>query len=410
MCHLVEVRTEAELAAAEALLTLASMWTQNGQTNQSLTPTVTFKLQQEAKAEFMTSTPTHPGKKLRTSSFEPKSFKLNQMRHSVILSVDCSGQVKQCENPMKSPKSTPVMKDENLTSPTVSTQPPKSKSGRVVKRTKRFISSSDDENVPPYSPKRMPVPGKRTNSTEDKNVSKTIDEIHPAKKIKTEKVSKPKNISMNGSTSKAKFDIFSEDIQSLIQSDTLRHSRLFEAAYEIARCTKLDTIVDFQIRAAENLNTYKSEINAKRSQIFTNLHKLSKVTELMQKFRGIGNRQQSCDEFSSKFKATTSTQWKPFAQDLVRASKIADYRVMQVTKRPLVQFLVGEFVKHNHTKEEARSLLIEVLKLLPNRPEIRHEFINNHLPRVVAAQKPANRKSTIKKEIPEISSALQYYF
>lgn len=406
MCHLVEVRSEAELAAVEALLTMAVAWTEHQRP-----PTVTPKPQQKAKPTITTSTPTQPGKKMRTSSFEPKSFEPNQKRQSVILSVDCNGQVKKCENPTPSPKLIPVLTDENSTSPTVPIQPSKSKSGRVVKRTKRFISLSDEENTPPNSPKTMPMQGKRTKSTEDKNVSKTIEEIHPAKKIKTEPTSKSKNISINGSISKAKLDIFGKNIQAQIQSDMVRHSRLFEAAYEIGRSIKSDTIVDFQFRAVENLIAYKSEIDAKRNQIFTN--RVSKITELMQKFRAIGNRQRACDEFSSRFKATTSSQWKPFAEDLVRASNIADYKMMQVTKRPLVQFLVDEFVKQNHTKEKARSLLIEVLKLLPDRPEIRNEFINSHLPRVVAAHKQATKKSraiTIKKEMGEINSAFQYYF
>lgn len=417
MCQLVESRPEAEMAAAEALLILAGVFARrNEPSTQNATANVPSKgklhPKQRLKAGLITSTPTQPGRDAVFASFA--SFEPNQTRQSVILSVNCNGQVEKCADsstPQKSPAQ-PKIENVSTATPALPVLPSKSKSGRVVRRTKRFISLSDEENTPPNDGKKTTMPLKRA-KPEDKNISKNNDEIHPAKKLKAEPTSKPKNTSIINVNSmmRPKVDIFSKNAVAQIQSDLVRHSRLSEIAYEMQHCTQLYGIVDVQVRAAEQLVAYKSEIDAKRNQMLSN--RSSKMTELMQKFRGIKNRQQVCDEFTSKFATTTSTQWKPFTEDSARSANIADYKVLQVTKRPLIKFLVDEFVRQNHTKERARALLIEVFKLLPNRPEVRHEFINVHLPKVVAANKQSNKRNksqNIKKEIAEINPAFQYYF
>lgn len=417
MCQLVESRPEAEMAAAEALLILAGVFERSDgeQSNRYATANVTslssLHPKQRLKAEhrLITSTPTQPGRNAALATFEP-----NQTRQSVILSVNCNGQVEKCANSSTTEKLPVKPKIENVctVTPAIPILPPKSKSGRVVKRTKRFISLSDEENTPPNDGKKITMPGKRAKPMDEKNSLKNHEEIHPAKKIKSETILKPKTISINNnSMSRPKVDIFTKNVIAQIQSDSVRHSRLSEIAYELQHCTQLDAIVDFQARAAEQLVAYKSEIDGKRNQVFS--HRSSKMTELMQKFRSIKNRQQVCDEFTMKFATTTSAQWKPFAEDSMRSANIADYKVLQVTKRPLIKFLVDEFVRQNHTKERARALLIEVFKLLPNRPEVRHEFINVYLPKVVAANKQNNKRNksqTIKKEIVEKIQTFQYYF
>lgn len=198
----------------------------------------------------------------------------------------------------------------------------------------------------------------------------------------------------------------------LIQSDEVRHSRLFEAAYELENCTKVDAIVEFQYRAIENLNTYKTEIDAKRTQ--TPLNRSPKAMELMQKFRVMKDRQQVCNEFTSKFHSKASAEWKPFTEDASRSINISNYKMMQMAKKPFIKFWIDEFLTKNCGKEKARPMLIEILKMLPNRPEVRHNFMIGYLPKLVSAHRQTLKKNkkgaAIKHEIVDISTLFPYHF
>lgn len=426
-----ENRSEAEMAAVAALLHLSGLRiepnTQNGH-SMNLTQTPQYHHQQEShQTGFVTSTPylTHPKKRFRYLFVEP-----TQEQHS----VDCSGQIKEGEilSPMLNEISTKTSSTE------ASSMQIKSNSGRIIKRTKRFVSQSDDDIDTQTSARTLPTAAaKKTKPTDEKNAIKTNGEskdvIHPAKKMKIETVcndeeqnnnyinggSFSENNSVGGGSSsssngikneplsKFKHDIFSSNITKLIQSDEIRHSRLFEAAYELENCTKLDATVEFQYRAIENLSTYKTQIVAKRPQMPWN--HLPTAVELMQKFRSLKNRQQICNEFLLKFHSKTSTAWKPFTEDASRSTNISSYKVAQMTKQPFIKFWVNEFVTQNCGKEKARPMLIEVLKMLPNRPEVRHDFFNRYLPKVLSAYRQSIKKNknrvSIKSEMLDISAA-----
>lgn len=401
MCQKIEGRTDAEVAAAEALLSLAAFWSRNplnfvhtipNTSSPTIAPTVA-----KPKASKVTSTP-RPGKR-------PQSFGMSQNRQSVILSVDRNGQI---QNSDKTPALIKGMKSKISITSMKSTPMPKStaantisKSGRSVKRTRRLISQSKEEV-------HLPVQKKKPQTPEE-----CVEEIHAAKKIKLSAPTKSKVLIVpNTETSKNKYvDIFAKNIRMAIQSDTMRHSRLFESAYELEQCQSTEAKVNAQYRAIENLIAYKTEAERKRNEMLTT--RSPKMAELMHKFRGIKNRQQICSDFASKFTATTSQQWKPFSQDPQRLSDHSDFKLLQVMKRPLIKFSVDEFVKQHQSKESSRPILIRLLKLLPNRPEIRHEFMNVHLPKVMASYRQANKKNNrniIKKEIIESSLPYQSYF
>lgn len=425
-----EKRSEAEMAAVSALLHLSGLGMEpNTHTGLFMDPTQPLQYQQEQEScqiGFVTSTPypTHPKKRVRYLFVEPTQEEP---------SVDCSGLVKDVEilTPKSNENSTKTLSTEHSPSMQI-----KSNSGRIIKRTKRFVSQSDDDIDLQTSVRSLPTPGKKSKAANEKNAAKTNskseDVIHPAKKMKMETLcnvdeqnnnyiiggSSGKNNSggdgggKNEPLSKSKHDIFSSNIMKLIQSDEVRHSRLFEAAYELENCTKLDATVEFQYRAIENLSTYKGEIIAKRPQI--SLNRLPLATGLMQKFRSLKNRQQICDEFLSKFHAKTSTAWKPFTEDASRSTNISSYKEAQMTKQPFIKFWIDEFVTQNCGKEKARSMLIELLKVLPNRPEVRHNFFNGYLPKVLSAHRQSIKKikngANIKSEIPDISEAFPLHF
>lgn len=296
--------------------------------------------------------------------------------------------------------------------------PVKSHSGRIIKRTRRFIAEYD-EMVKIPTERKLSKTIKATKSTVDKSIMKIDEEskvfMHPAKKIKIEPDSKPeepkvsvekRNTESSGdnskiqSASKSKRDIFNTNNTESLLLDKVRHSRLFEAAYELQYCATADAKVERTYCAVKNLISQKAEIDAKRRQFSTN--RSSKAMEWMRKFRGIKNRQQVCHEFSAKFCPTKSAEWKPFTEDANRSTDITNYKMLQTTKVVAIKYWTQQFLTQKADKETARSMLIEVIKVLPNRPEVRHEFINGILPKLVAAHKRAaknNKELAIKKEI-----------
>lgn len=422
----VENRSEAEMVAVSALLHLSGLTVENGLSMKIRQPPQHPQQQEENyQAAFVASTPhlSHPKKRVRYVFIEPI-----KEQQPVIPPIDCNGHTKEGENLL------PVSNENSMET---SSKQIKSNSGRIIKRTKRFVSQSEDDVNFPNSVQKLPTPGKKVKPTNEKNPTKSSEEskdvVQPAKKMKTEtfgKVEEQNNNYINGvsssksnrgrgssgsknesSTSKLKHDIFSSDIMKLIQSDGLRHSRLFEAAYELGNCTKPDATVEFQHRAIENLSTYKTVLDAKRTHM--PLDRLPKASKLMQKLRGIENRQQICSEFELKFQSKPSAEWKPFTVDANRQTNISNYKVKQTTKRPFIKFWIDEFLTRKCGKEKARSILIEILKMLPNRPEVRHDFINVYLPKVVAARRQTKKKNengaTIKNEIVDIGAALPYH-
>lgn len=452
MCQLFDGRSDAEVEAAEALLTLRGFW---ARVQRNVVSTASIPIASATvttvKSAIITSTP-QPGKGPHHESFDE-----NPVKQSMILSVD------QNENAASAPaKIVSTPKVVKITSP-IPKLPSKSKSGRIVKRTKRFISQSDEENQSPNPVRKVtpvkkiaqkstaekklvdqkkavevkkPVeekkPVKETKPVQEKKSiekeqpkeekkqtekkqsieEKSPEEIHPAKKIKlsTSVVEKMIKVS-NSDALKGRFaDIFSENVKSMIQSESIRHSRLSESLYELQHCKKLDTVVDFQFRAAENLNQYKLVVEEHRNNALSN--RSPQMNKWMKKIRTLKNREKICTDFAARFKPTTSDKWKPFTEDAARLSDVSNYKLLQVMRKPLIKFLVDEFLHKNLSKEKVRSTLVGILKLLPNRPEVRHEFMNVYLPKMVAANKPANKKgnrNTMKKET-EVNPAFQAYF
>lgn len=415
MCQI--TRSEDEMAAAEVLLTLAGFW---GRVQRNVETTMKIPIASAIVSKsipIIIASTVQPGKRHhRLLSDESQSHR--------TLSVDRNCDVKGINKSSSSSKkqvSTPkVLK---ITSPTQ--YPLKSTSDRVLKRTKRIILKSNEEKqslipVKPTSPVKkvaktvveVKKPAKGKKPIGEKNVLKTSEEIHPAKKMKISAAPVQKTIDvLNSKATKEKFvDIFSENVGTLIQSECVRHSRLFESAFELQHCKKFDTMVDFQYRAAENLEQYKTIVEEKRNEALSNRSTL--MNKWMKKFRTIKNRDEICKDFTSHFIPTASNQWKAFAVDSSRSSDILKYKSLQSMRKPLIENLADEYAKRSLTKEESRSKLIEILKLLPNRPEVRHEFINVHLPRLVAAKKAINRKNnrySLKKET-EVNLAFQTYF
>lgn len=408
--------TAAEMVAVEALLQLAGVrYEPNIQSNSKIDSQQAFgeEQRQVKPATIVTSTP-HP-KPLKKRPYievtdEPSS--------------NFNAFVGKCE--VFSPVLNKIIVPKPIFKLTPK-EPVKSNSGRIIKRTRRFIAESEEKvEVQIQSPKRS----KGTKITFGKNIMIDCEEskgtTHPAKKIKIEpdcEEEEPKvTIELNNSTkssgaskknrsyAKLKRDLFNTNITELVQSDKIRHSRLFEAAYELQNCTTADANVEFQYRAVENLISQKSEIDTKRRHI--SMNPSSKATEWMQKFRGIKHRQQVCNEFSSKFCSTKSVEWKPFTEDASRSTDISNYKMLQTTKEVAIKYWTQQFLTQKRGKEASRSMLIEIIKLLPNRPEVRHDFINGHLPKLVAAQKQATKKNkgvAIKEEILDLEAAFPYY-
>lgn len=432
MRQLIEEITAAETAAVEALLNLAGLrYNSNIQrnfdeTNSSLQPSQE-QPQQQAKT-IVTSTPNSLPFKKRV--YIPPV----EEQPSKVLSINFNGFIEKCGS------LSPVLNESSASTVAASTKGPTTKltrsipvrpnSGRVIKRTRRFISESDEEADFQNDARKLSTPGKTTKSTSNKdtlkNTQKDKDVIHPAKKLKTESVCEEKEQKVvdkdsstrsstgssgsnkkNEPSTKLKRDLFNTNIMEVIQSDEVRHSRLFEAAYELQNCTTPDANVEFQYRAVENLIEQKDEIVKKRNQFSTN--RSSKAMELMQKFRSIKNRQQVCNEFSSKFGPTKSAEWKPFTEDPSRSTDISNYRALQMTKKPCIKFWIDQFLTQNRDKGKSRSMLIEIVKMLPNRPEARHKFISGHLSKLLTAQKQANKKNkklAVKAETVDINAAL----
>lgn len=299
----------------------------------------------------------------------------------------------------------------NESAPTI---PIKSTSGRVNKRPRPAVPESNEAINFKNDVQKLSTSSKRSKNTRNRK-----DVIHPAKRLKTEPACNEKQSKVteknssnasskkNKSSSKLKHDLFNTNIIEVIQSDNVRHSRLFEAAYELQNCTTPNASVEFQNRAVENLRAQKAEIDAKRNQFTMNCS--SKTKELMQKFRKIKNREEVYNEFTSKFGPTKCAEWKPFTENANRSTDISNYRALQMTKKPFIKFWIDQFLTQNCGKEKVRSMLIEIIKLLPNRPEIRNEFIRSRLPKLVAAHKRAIKKNKgppAKCEIVDIDAAL----
>lgn len=433
----IEGRSADEMEAVEALLTLARIQYEHLPQHQPL---------KTASATIVTSTPYPKPPKKRVyiaptgdeqTDFVSVIYIRRDSRESNSLSPVSSGSDERAATTTR-----PKTEASDCSTPRI---PVKSNSGRIIKRTRRFISQSDEETDPQNGARKLTTTAaKRSkkqkvnintiNTTNDSEECQEEDIIPPAKKFKIEPVcvvDEPKvgddnksdsssSSSSHGSNgisknaelpSKFKRGLFNSNITSSMQLDKVRHSRLFEAAYELQHCQTADASVEFQHRAAENLITYKSSINAKRNQIASN--RSSQVMALMRKFRDLKNRHQICTEFASKFGATKSAKWKPFTEDEDRSNDLSNYRKVQMTNQPFIKFWTDQFVTQSNDKEKARSILIDVIKMLPNRPEIRHEYINGSLPKLVAAHKQAVKKNkglAIKSETIDTSAALAITF
>lgn len=409
-----EDRTAAEMVAVEALLQLA------GITYEPIIrsdPSVDSQQRQVRTTAIVTSTP-YPKPPKKRPYFEP----IDELPSS-----NFNTHAGKCE--IFSPVSNEIIVPKPIFKVTPNVQV-KSNSGRIIKRTRRFIAESDEAfEVQNFSPKPS-KPGKGTKIVFDKNTMKNCEEgtipIHPAKKLKIEpdyeeeepKVTVKNSSSesssggskKNRSSARLKRDIFNTYITELVQSDKIRHSRLFEAAHELQNCTTADARVEFQYRAVENLISQKSEIDTKRRQF--SMNPSPKAMEWMQKFRDIKNRQQVCNEFSSKFCPTKSAEWKPFTEEADRSTDISNYKMLQTAKEVAIKYWIQQFLTRKCDKSRSRSMLIEIIKMLPNRPEVRHAFINDHLPKLVAAHKQAVKKNKgsaeIKEEVFDLTAALPY--
>lgn len=403
-----------EMEAAEGLLKLASVMYEPNirrDTSTSSPQLLSKKQQQAAKtAAIVTSTP-FPKPLKKRPYIEPtaeQSIKFNEFAG-------------KCE------VFSPVLNKVIVSRPIFKCTPRapiKSQSGRTIKRTRRFIAEHDEMVVIPIK-RKLPKSTKGPKPSAIKSTMKTDEEseaiIHPAKKIKIElpdtKPEEPKvTVEARKSESRkiqsaAKFkrDIFNTNKTESLLLDKIRHSRLFGAAHELQYCATTDANVERQHRAVENLTAQKSAIVAKRREF--SMNRSSKALELLQKFRGIKNRQQVCHEFLVKFGPTKSAEWKPFAEDANRSADNSNYKMLQMTKDVAIKYWTQQFLTHKADKERARSMLVEVIKVLPNRPEVRHEFINGHLPKLVAAHKQAAKKNkglAIKEEKLDSNAAFSY--
>lgn len=416
----IEDRTAAELAAAEALLMLACQLPQ---------------YHQMKATTIVTSTP-YPKPPKKRAYIAP-----TEVDNLSIIYRRC--EIQECDSlsPVSNDDDKAAVAETKPTTELTPTIPVKSNSGRIIKRTRRFISQSDDEeDDSQIGARKSMTPGKRSKTKVNKNTVKSSEEeqqedivIQPAKKIKIEPVcvvDEPKvneKTNSNGSdsttngtngrsnrresSSKAKNGPFNSNFMVSIQSDKIRHSRLFESAHELQNYSKTDAMVEYQYRAAENLMAFKMEIDAKRNQLTSNRSPMAMA--LMQKFHNLKNRQPIRNEFASKFSPTESTKWKPFTEDANRPNDISNYKVLQRTNQSFIKFWIDQFVTQKHGKEKSRAILVKIIKMLPDRPEIRHEFINCDLPKLVSAHKQAIKKNKglpVKSEIIDISAALPYLF
>lgn len=285
--------------------------------------------------------------------------------------------------------------------------PPASKPGRIVKPTKRFISEANESIEQSTKivrePSNITEPETKVSNTEEVQAAKirTISTPVPAAvgETTTNPVMRPKSL-----------NIFGKNMAKSLQHPKVRHSRFFEMIYEKQHYEKKGANVNCQARAVENLQQYK-EVVVENSQNET-LSNDSEILNLVGKFQQIQNRGCIFDEFKSNFKAAVCNQWKPFEEDPKRKTEITSDKLIQAMKKVRINRLVDTFVNRNNSKEMGRKILIGMLNLLPDRPEVRHDFFTIHLPKLIAANKVTKKKggTRSKKNATQVNPAYEIYF
>lgn len=317
-----------------------------------------------------------------------------------------------------------------------------SKSGRILKRPKHlasFISTTKDEEElesNASTPKIKEEIGSFEESAEVINIdalAKSTNDRHSDILEKVKLLHRQKKLKVNSnmqivcnensdqevsasttldSNPKSEYvDIFHQKAKStsvLIGGDDVRHSRLYDIAYEIQN-KEFTNSMDAQCRAAEVLNDYKNQLQIKRKQLFERkLH--TKTAYLMNKLRTVANRDERCDAFSGKFKPTECKEWKPFSQDPERLQQAIAYKIAQQETVPAIEKLLEKYdkirsdskmnvnnrivvppstnqIKLDETalrvvdepNQRRTSILVDIFKLLPNRPEVRHSFVSKYM-------------------------------
>lgn len=322
-----------------------------------------------------------------------------------------------------------------------------SKSGRVLKRPKHlasFISTTTDDDkfeskVPISKIKEEIVESSFEKSAEVINFDSLAKStngrhadilqkaklLHRQKKLKVDsnmQIVSNENSDQEASTSTALdsnpkteyVDIFQRKAKSrseLIGGDSVRHSRLYDIAYEIQN-KEFTNAMDAQCRAAEVLNDYKKQLQIKREQLFERESRNTKTAYLMHKLYSVANRDEICNAFLNKFKPTECKEWKPFSQDPERLQQAIKYKIAQQETIPKINELLQKYdeirsdskmnvnnriivppstnqIKLDETaltvidepNQRRTSILVEIFKLLPNRSEVRHSFVSKYMQR-----------------------------
>lgn len=177
-------------------------------------------------------------------------------------------------------------------------------------------------------------------------------------------------------------DMFGEK-SAILHPECMRHSRL----NEMKKFTDDAGEIDNQFRAIEQMQLYQPVIAEHQQKVKL---RRSKISQLVNKFRRIENLEEICDDFESKFRRTTKNNWQPFEADLSRPLSIFKYKQFLLNKKPLIQKLIKMFLaKKEPTQAFTMAIVIEMHKLLPDRPEVRSDFHNIYLPKIISVYNKA---------------------
>lgn len=325
-----------------------------------------------------------------------------------------------------------------------------SRSGRVINIPKRFRSptiesaiNSNDSELPAAKkvkagPSQKEESNKGRNTAEDRAKQSVLRNKHilaKAKllhKMKSLAVDANLDVIIPGTSSASRasnpkleyIDIFCKNFNKAFGKIKDRHSRLFEASKNQFSLGNINP-TDGEGRALEILMDVEIILENARDEncLFVDETKTNKVNQLLEKFNRINNKMAGLSKrFETKFAATKCDDKHYIGTEEERKKRIEDQKSMREEKIAKISVLLEKFEElpndskfcgkiansfivdgNNKLKlnkfpiqridkmREVRiSLIMQMLNLLPNRPEVRSAFIAKYI----------KKRANIKKNKP----------
>lgn len=183
----------------------------------------------------------------------------------------------------------------------------------------------------------------------------------------------------------------------------IRHSRLFQIKDE--RKYLAERNVDSQMRAIENMKALDQVQKARKVEMKPNS---SKISKLINQFRRVPNRKEVCKDFKTEFASSTRARWRPYSANASRVLKVVDYLAKHDENKKKIAGLVGKYFESGDTRERDLKIMCSIMELLPNRPEVRHEFFDIYLPKM-AAYANSRRSSAVMNDF-KLNPEFKKYF